>query len=69
MAKFFQPNIDRKGRMARALFGVACLVAGLVCLRSAWWICAALVASGLFAFFEALRGWCVMRACGVKTKF
>ena len=69
MAKFFERNIDRKGRVARILFGMASLVAGLVCLRVAWWACAILVAVGIFAFFEALRGWCLMRACGVKTKF
>jgi hypothetical protein len=28
----------------------------------------ALVAAGGFAFYEAVRGWCVMRACGIKTK-
>jgi hypothetical protein len=27
-----------------------------------------LLASGLFALFEALRGWCVLRACGLKTR-
>jgi hypothetical protein len=69
MAKYFQPNIDRKGRLARTIFGVAYILAGLVCLRSSWWVCATLVAVGVFAFFEALRGWCLMRASGVKTKF
>ena len=69
MAKFFQRNIDRKGRVARTVFGMVCIIAGLLCLRFAWWACAILVASGLFAFFEAARGWCVMRACGVKTRF
>jgi hypothetical protein len=69
MAKFFQPNLDRKGRIARIVFPLACIVAGLVCLRFAWWVCALLVALGLFAFFEAGRGWCLMRACGIKTRF
>jgi hypothetical protein len=26
-------------------------------------------AGGLFAIFESLRGWCLVRACGIKTKF
>ena len=24
---------------------------------------------GLFTMFEALRGWCAVRACGLKTPF
>lgn len=24
---------------------------------------------GLFTLFEALRGWCAVRACGIKTPF
>lgn len=27
-----------------------------------------LIASGGFVMFEALRGWCALRACGIKTK-
>ena len=26
------------------------------------------VAAGLFAIYEAVRGWCLARACGLKTK-
>ena len=29
---------------------------------------AALALSGAFVLFEALRGWCAFRACGIKTK-
>ena len=31
-------------------------------------IAAALALSGAFVLFEALRGWCAFRACGIKTK-
>jgi hypothetical protein len=27
----------------------------------------ALAGSGIFMLFEALKGWCVARACGLKT--
>jgi hypothetical protein len=27
-----------------------------------------LVVGGLFAIVEALSGWCLIRACGIKTK-
>jgi hypothetical protein len=26
-------------------------------------------ASGLFVLFEAVRGWCLLRACKIKTPF
>ena len=32
------------------------------------WLGGALIGSGLFVAFEALRGWCALRACGIKTK-
>jgi hypothetical protein len=28
-----------------------------------------LALSGLFAGFEAAKGWCLLRACGIKTKY
>lgn len=67
MKRFFAPNIGRKGRPVRGLFGVLLLVSGDMALR--WSRAAALIifASAVFALFEALRGWCVMRACGIKT--
>jgi len=27
-----------------------------------------LAAAGAFVLFEALRGWCALRACGIKTR-
>ena len=32
------------------------------------WLGLLLAVSGGFVLFEALRGWCVMRACGIKTR-
>jgi len=26
------------------------------------------VVGGVFSLYEAVRGWCIMRACGIKTK-
>ena len=68
MGKFFARNIDRRGRIVRAVWGVACIVAGLLLWERSRWLCFALVAAGGFALYEAARGWCVMRACGIKTK-
>ena len=33
------------------------------------WLSGVLTGVGVFVLFEALRGWCVLRACGVKTPF
>ena len=68
MSKFFQPNLDRHGRMARGVIGALCLIAGIiVCDDTLWGL--VLVVPGLFAIFEATAKWCVVRACGIKTKF
>lgn len=68
MSKFFRPNISRQGRMARGVIGSLCLVAGIIVAGdfTLWGLI--LVVAGLFAIFESLRGWCVVRACGIRTK-
>jgi hypothetical protein len=65
----FATNIENKGRLFRAA-GASVIGIAAVAL---WWssraaaVCLALAAS--FLAFEAARGWCALRACGVKTKF
>ncbi len=68
MSSFFQPNLKRQGRIARGVIGTLCLVAGIVVAGdiSLWGLI--LVVAGLFAIYEAVSGWCVARACGIKTK-
>ncbi|HYG33868.1 MAG TPA: DUF2892 domain-containing protein [Clostridia bacterium] len=68
MKRFFAPNISGKGRVVRGILGSGLIVAGLLVSGSEKWVCFALVASGGFVLYEAVRGWCVMRACGIKTK-
>jgi hypothetical protein len=69
VSRFFKPNLDRHGRLARGVIGALCLIAGIVVVDYVLWLGLIFVAAGLFAIFESLRGWCVMRACGIKTKF
>jgi hypothetical protein len=66
--RFFQPNISHRGRMARGVIGALCLVAGIVVAGdfSLWGLI--LVVAGLFAIVEAVTRWCLVRACGLKTK-
>lgn len=67
--KFFKPNIHRTGRVIRAGWGLACLGGAWLAGGYAWWLAGLLAVLGAFALFEAARGWCVVRACGVKTKW
>lgn len=69
MKDFFQPNIDHKGRVSRAIIGILCLIAGVVIFSQVkWWAGLILVGVGLFTIFEAMSKWCILRACGIKTK-
>lgn len=68
MGNFFARNIDRAGRLVRAVWGVAMIVAGILLSGRSGWVCFFLVVFGVFALYEAARGWCLMRACGIKTK-
>jgi hypothetical protein len=68
VSKFFRPNIQRNGRIARGVIGSVCLIAGIVLVDFYLWLGLFFVVAGLFAIYEALRGWCLARACGIKTK-
>jgi hypothetical protein len=66
--RFFQPNIKRQGRIARGVIGTLCLIAGIIVVDFKLWLGLIFVVAGLFAIYEAVAGWCVARACGLKTK-
>ena len=68
MKQFFRPNINHRGRIARGVIGTLCLIAGIVTVDFKLSVGLVFVVAGLFALFEAMRGWCLARACGVKTK-
>jgi hypothetical protein len=68
MKSFFPRNIDKKGRIARGLCALALLVGAVFGLTVSLWLGGALLASGIFVAFEAIPGWCGLRACGIKTK-
>ena len=69
MKSIFSRNIDNKGRLVRGLAALALLVGAVFSFTVSVWLGLALLASGLFIAFEALRGWCALRACGIKTKW
>ena len=68
MSQFFRPNIKRQGRIARGVIGSLCLIAGIITVDYKLWLGLIFVVAGLFAIYEALSGWCLARACGLKTK-
>ena len=69
MPRLFTPNIDNRGRLIRGIAGGVLLVGGLIAVFFIWWLGLILLAFAAFVIFEALRGWCGLRACGIKTKW
>ena len=70
MNRFFKANLDRHGRMARGVMGALCLIAGIIIAGDyLWWLGLIFVAAGLIAIIESVSGWCLARACGIRTRF
>ena len=67
MKTYFTPNIGKGGRIVRGLGALVLLVAAGSCHTV--WLSGVLTGVGVFGVFEALRGWCVLRACHMKTPF
>jgi hypothetical protein len=69
MEKFFAPNIGTGGRWVRGLGAMALAAGGVaMCFVSVCWIGVVLLISAAFVLYEALRGWCLLRACKIKTR-
>ncbi len=67
MKRLFPPNLQKKGRLVRGTLALLLLVGASFAFELAPWLGLVLAASGGFLLFEALRGWCALRACGIKT--
>ena len=68
MKPLFARNLSNTGRLVRGLGASALLVGAGFSFFVSVWLGVALAVSGVFVLFEALRGWCVLRACGLKTR-
>lgn len=68
MKPWFKPNIDGAGRIARGITALLLLVGAYYAWQPMRWLGIVLLASAAFVAFEALRGWCVVRACGIRTR-
>jgi hypothetical protein len=62
-------NIDANGRAARGGIAVVFLLAAGVLAHESRGLAIVFLLIGLFCAFEALRGWCAVRACGFRTPF
>lgn len=69
------PNIDERGRRARARWGRILLLSAAVWAiwsprpwtAGTWTVVGGLSLMGAFMLFEARKSWCALRACGIKT--
>lgn len=68
MKSLFKRNIDNKGRLVRGVMALGLFIGAAFAFRTSTILAIILIASGAFVLFEALRGWCALRACGIKTK-
>ena len=68
MKPLFQRNIGNKGRIVRAVLALGLFIGAVFAFETSKVLAVILIASGAFVLFEALRGWCALRACGIKTK-
>ena len=67
---FWTPNIDHRGRLIRAIMSVALFAAAFLAHRKGFeWLAVILAISGIVGVVETVRGWCVLRACKIKTRF
>ena len=65
---FFSRNLDNRGRLLRGVGGGLLVLGGIIACQTSTWLGTGLILAGGFMLFEAVRGWCVMRACGIKTR-
>jgi hypothetical protein len=68
--QFFAPNLDGKGRLVRACYGSVMIAAAWYLNQAGHpWFAGGAVLAGGFGWLEAARGWCVVRACGIRTRW
>lgn len=67
MKSLFARNISNRGRLVRGCMTVVLLVGSVFGFTVSPWLGAVLLGTGAFVLFEAVRGWCMLRACGIKT--
>lgn len=64
-------NIENTGRIVRGCLSLAFFGIAIAAYFFEWpvWLIILFTIAGGFVAFEAVKGWCVARACGIKTKY
>ncbi len=67
---FWTPNINRRGRIIRGLMSLVLFAgAGVAHRHGLTWFAVLLALAGAVGVVETVRGWCLLRACKIKTRF
>ena len=67
---FWTPNIERRGRIFRGVMAVVLFAAAFIAHhKGIEWLAVMLAIAALVGVVETARGWCVLRACKIKTRF
>lgn len=68
MRRFFPRNITNQGRLVRALAATALFIGGAFSTKVSIWLGLVMGVSGGLLLFQAVSGWCLLRACGIRTR-
>lgn len=68
MKTLFPRNIGTPGRLLRGVMALLLFAGAVAGFAVSPWLSLGLGLAGGFTLFEALRGWCALRACGIKTR-
>lgn len=67
---FWTPNINLRGRIIRGCMTLVLFGAALFAEHEGVsWLAVLLAIAGLVGLVETVRGWCLLRACKIKTRF
>jgi hypothetical protein len=64
----FTPNIETRGRIVRGGCAAVMVAAAAISWPKSVVLAAGFALTAGFLAFESARGWCALRACGLKTK-
>ena len=68
MKELFAPNLQSEGRRARGALAFMFGAVALAVVPFSRRLGILLFLAAIFSVFEAVRGWCVLRACGIRTQ-
>ena len=64
----FHPNLGIRGRIIRGFLALVLAVGAFLMASVSTTATIVMAVSSAFVAFEAARGWCALRACGLKSR-